>query len=117
VGHQLRVPDTLAFPGEAATSCRVPAGPARALNLMTRRGCVAGASRAVDVATAHRVTVGDHETVVLVALTSGLTADGGVALGVLDAVFEDAVGAVEVSGTGLLAELRIDRCHQGKYRE
>ena len=112
-GHVLRVPDTLAFSGDAATSCRVPAGPARALNLMTRRGRATGTSRAVDVTGSHTVPVAGGETVLLVALTDGLVTDGGVALGVLDTVLGDAAGAVTVTGTGLLAELRI----RGKHPE
>lgn len=106
-GHVLRVPDTLAFSGDATCGCRVPAGPARALNLMTRRGRATGTSHAVEITGTHTVPVDGGETVLLVALTRGLTTAGGVAMGALDTVLEDAAGTVNVTGTGLLAELRI----------
>lgn len=106
--HRLGVADTLAFSGEATTACRVPAGPARALNLMTRRGRASGTSRPVEVAGAQAVTVASGETVVLVALTGELTLGGdGVTLNALDAIVVDEPSAIEVAGTGLLAELRI----------
>lgn len=109
VQRRLHVPDTLAFSGDAVTGCRIPAGPARALNLMTRRGRVSGSSRAVDVAGAHVAKVADGEALVLVALTSGLICEDGTrtdALEALDAVVKDAAGIVTVTGNGLLAELR-----------
>ncbi|MBS2551974.1 HutD family protein [Catenulispora sp. NL8] len=125
--HRLSSSDTLAFSGDAVTTCRLPAGPVRALNLMTGRGRATGTSRAVEVAGAgaHQVTVRDGgEVVVLVALTGGLVLGGGdglhglhggaamnalAALDALDAVLVDASGSVAVTGNGLLAEIRIDR--------
>ena len=108
--HRLSETDTLAFSGDAVTTCRLPAGPARALNLMMGRGHAVGTSRTAEVAGAHRVTVRDSgEVVVLVALTGGLALDGGVAMEALDAVLVDASGSVTVTGNGLLAELRIDQ--------
>lgn len=119
--HRLDLFGTLAFPGEAAAACRVPSGPVRALNLMTRQGRATGAMRAVEVAGGHSVTVGRLETVVLVALTAGLVLDGHGALAALDAVVEDAsnaagvpeassaVGRLSVTGSGIFAELRIGK--------
>ena len=107
--HRLGVADTLAFSGEATTACRVPAGPARALNLMTRRGRASGTSRPVEVAGAHSVVVEDGEATVLVALSGELSLAAGVTLNALDAIVVDEPSAIEVVGTGLLAELRIDQ--------
>jgi environmental stress-induced protein Ves len=108
--HRLATLDTLAFPGDATTACRLQSGPARALNLMTRRGRAAGSSLAVAVTAAagHEVTTADGEAVVLVALTDGLSLDGGAALGPRDSVVWDEPGSVRVTGNGTLAELRID---------
>ncbi|MEY9931693.1 environmental stress-induced protein Ves [Catenulispora sp. GP43] len=114
--HGLGVLDRLAFSGEATTSCRVPAGPARALNLMTRRGRASGTARAVDVTGACGVTVREGEAAVLVVLAGELTlgmgtctgAEIGAALNVLDGIVADVPTTIEVAGTGLLAELRIE---------
>jgi environmental stress-induced protein Ves len=105
--HTLDRLGTLAFSGEATTACRVPSGPVRGLNLMTRRGRATGAMRTVEVPHRHTVTVGHLEAVVLVALTGSLTLDGDVALGALDAAVEDAPGRLAVTGSGTFAELRV----------
>lgn len=113
--HQLGRFDTLAFAGEATTTCRLPSGATRDLNLMTRRGRVVGSMRAVDVAGRYEAAVdgGEGGALVLVALTDGLAiepADGSepVTLRALDSVVEDVPGPpMRVTGTGTLAELRI----------
>jgi environmental stress-induced protein Ves len=102
VTHWLERFDLLAFPGEATTLCRVPSGPTRALNLMTRRTRATGAMHRVDVAGEYEVAVGDGEVLLLVALSPGL--DG---LGTLDSVLRDGAGQVAVTGTGTVGEIRI----------
>jgi environmental stress-induced protein Ves len=106
--HRLTAHTILAFPGDAPTVCRLPAGPARALNLMTRRGRATGSSRALDVAGGHETTAADGEALVLVALTDGLSLDAGGALRRLDSVVLDGAGSARVDGNGVLAEVRID---------
>ena len=102
VTHRLERFDVLAFSGEATTLCRVPSGPTRDLNLMTRRGRATGTVHRVDVAGRYEAAVGDGEVLLLVALSPGL--DG---LGTLDSVLRDGAGEVAVTGTGAVAEIRI----------
>jgi environmental stress-induced protein Ves len=102
VTHWLERFDVLAFSGEATTLCRVPSGPTRDLNLMTRGDCATGTVHRVDVAGRYEAAVGEGEVLVLVALSSGL--DG---LGTLDSVMRDGAGQVAVTGTGTVGEIRI----------
>ena len=102
VTHRLERFDVLAFSGEATTLCRVPAGPTRDLNLMTRRDRATGAVHRVDVAGRYEATVGDDEVLLLVALSPGL--DG---LGTLDSLMRDGAGQAAVTGTGTVGEIRI----------
>lgn len=105
--HRLGRLGALAFPGEAATACRVPSGPVRALNVMTRRGRASGTMRIVEVVGSHAAKVGHGETVALVALSAGLVLDGDGTLAALDAVIEDTAGQLAVAGSGILVEVRI----------
>ena len=118
ITHRLGPRDALAFAGEADTSCRVPSGPTRDLNLMTRNGRAEGSLRSVVVAGGHETALGAGETVVLVALTPGLSLEGAGAagtepvapplpLGPLDSVIRQARGSVRVSGAGTLAQIRV----------
>jgi environmental stress-induced protein Ves len=102
VTHWLERFDVLAFSGEATTLCRVPSGPTRDLNLMTRRDRATGAVHRVEVAGGYEAVVGDGEVLLLVALSQGL--DG---LGTLDSVMRDGAGQVAVTGTGTVCEIRI----------
>ncbi|PWI44857.1 HutD family protein [Streptomyces sp. ICBB 8177] len=107
VAHTLGRFDSLAFDGEAATTCRLPSGPTRDLNLMTRRGRARGSLVAVDVAGQYETVVGEGDVAVLVALTPGLILAPGRGLGALDSVMRDRPGSLRISGTGTLAEIRI----------
>jgi uncharacterized protein len=117
--HRLGPGESLAFSGAADTSCRVPSGPTRDLNLMTRNGRADGSLQAVTVAGEYETALGKGESVVLVALTPGLslehaggpgtgtTLPPGLALGALDSVLRQAPGFVRVSGSGTLAQIRV----------
>jgi environmental stress-induced protein Ves len=120
--HRLGPHDALAFPGAAETSCRVPSGPTRDLNLMTRIGRAEGTLRAVAVAGRHHAPVAADEALLLVALTPGLSLDApedpagaasapvpaaGRALGALDSVLSRGPGTVRLSGDGTAAEIRV----------
>jgi environmental stress-induced protein Ves len=119
--HRLGLHDALAFPGAAATSCRVPSGPTRDLNLMTGIGRAEGTLRAVAVAGRHEAPIGAHETVLLVALTPGLSLEeepgdatttrqrqpGPHPLDQLDSVLGNGPGTVRLSGEGTAAEIRV----------
>ncbi len=102
VTHRLERFDVVAFSGEATTLCRVPSGPTRDLNLMTRADRATGAVHRVDVAGRYEAVVEDGEVLLLVALSPGL--DG---LGTLDSVMRDGAGQVAVTGTGTVGEIRI----------
>lgn len=112
--HRLALHDTLAFSGDADTSGRVPSGPTRDLNLMTKSGRVDGSLRPVAVADGYEVTLGSDETVVLVALTTGLSVESAgrkaappLELGLLDSVLRQGPGPLRLSGDGTLAEIRV----------
>ncbi|MBY8885272.1 HutD family protein [Streptomyces sp. PTM05] len=106
--HRLGRFDTLAFDGDATTTCRLPAGPTRDLNLMTRRGRTRGSLRAVDVTGRYETGVDEEgDVTVLVALTTGLAVTPDSGLGLLDSVVRDRPGPLSVTGTGTLAEIRI----------
>ena len=125
--HRLGPHDALAFPGAAETTCRVPSGPTRDLNLMTRIGRAEGTLRALAVDGRHEAPVGADETLLLVALTprlsliepgspadaaSGDTASGPAPTGArvlaaLDSVLRRGPGTVRLSGEGTAAEIRV----------
>jgi hypothetical protein len=114
--HRLGPRDALAFPGAAETSCRVPSGPTRDLNLMTRIGRAEGTLRAVAVAGRHEAPAAAGETLLLVALAPGLSLDepqgpadatAARALGALDSVLRRGPGIVRLSGEGTAAEIRV----------
>ena len=112
--HRLGRHDTLEFSGAADTTCRVPSGPTRDLNLMTRSGRAEGSLRPVAVTGRYELMLGQDEAAVLVALTSGLSVEGegegagsALELGPLDCVRRHAAGSVRVSGEGTLAEIRV----------
>ncbi|MEU3465226.1 HutD family protein [Streptomyces sp. NPDC006733] len=59
-----------AFPGDAATGCRLTGGPLVNLNVMTRRGLAAAMVGIVDGT--HTAKVPEHRSVLLVALDDGV---------------------------------------------
>lgn len=112
--RRLGLHDSLAFPGESVTSCRVPSGATRDLNLMARIGRAEGSLRPVTVAGRYEAALGAGEALVLVALTPGLGVEragaGGTSvleLGLLDSVLRQEPGTVRVSGDGTAAEIRV----------
>lgn len=116
--------DMLAFAGEDDTTCRVPAGATRDLNLMTRRGRAAGSVRVVDVAGVYEAAVsgGECSALVVLALSDGLTLEPAkgsepvTTLRALDSVVEGAAGSrIRVAGTGTLVELKITSFNSTKH--
>lgn len=105
--HRLERLEAFAFHGEDPTSCRVPSGPTRDVNLMTRRGRATGEMRAVQVEHEHAAKVAAGDVVVLFALTAGLTIDSGLELSARDAVICEAAEVVHVRGSGTLVEIRV----------
>jgi environmental stress-induced protein Ves len=108
--HRLAPGEPFAFPGDAATDCRLTGGPARDLNLMTRRGRVRGSVRVCDVADSLALDCSEGETLLLLPLTDGVALDAGgeaAPLARLDCVRRDGAGAVRLVGRGRVAQIRV----------
>ncbi|MEW2549887.1 HutD family protein [Streptomyces sp. NPDC047002] len=109
--HRLAPLAPYAFPGEAATDCRLPGGAARDLNLMTRRGRAAGSVRVTEVAGALDLECAAGAVLLLLPVTGGLSlagAGGGAEpLARLDCVRHDGAGSVRLRGRGGVAEIRV----------
>ncbi|MEU7095334.1 HutD/Ves family protein [Kitasatospora aureofaciens] len=89
-----------AFPGDAATDCRLPGGPVVDFNVMTRRGRV---EAAVDLVTEPgAVQVPSAATVLLVCLAGSATVDDG-ELTRYDAALLDAPGTHQLRPHGVTA--------------
>ncbi|MDJ1130834.1 HutD/Ves family protein [Streptomyces iconiensis] len=102
-----------AFSGDAATDCRLEAGAVRDMNVMTRRGRATAQVRIVAVAAAGgaRMTCTTGETLLVMAVTEGITVGGTdgreTVLGRLDCVHEEGPGALTLRGDGTVAAIRI----------
>ncbi|HEV7146704.1 MAG TPA: HutD family protein [Pedococcus sp.] len=80
--------DTVTFPGEAPTSCDLPAGTtASALNVMTRVGSVSAEIAVLNGATEFELAAPDHGDLLMVALEAGSVVEGVGDLPALDAVW------------------------------
>lgn len=102
-----------AFPGDAATDCRLEAGAVRNMNVMTRRGRATAQVRIITVAAA-RVTelaCAAGETLLVMAVTEGITIDGPdgqeITLGRLDCVRHEGPAALTLRGDGVVAGITI----------
>jgi uncharacterized protein len=113
--RRLECLDSLSFPGDAATTCRVPSGATRDLNLMVKRGRAAGSVQVIEVAGSggvRSIAADDGETVLLLALSNGLAVQappdsGTVSLRPLDAAYQAGPISLHITGEGTLAEIRI----------
>lgn len=86
--HALGRFDTITFPGEASTSCALPAGTtASALNVMTRVGLVTAEVAVLNRATLVELTAPDHGDLLVVSLEAGAVVEGVGELPALDAVW------------------------------
>lgn len=115
--HRLAPLTPFEFSGASTVSCRLPDGPTRDLNVMTRRGRAQGSLAVVDVRTTRDIAVSPDETLLVLALTGQLTlspagpgagsGSGEVALERLDAVQQEGRGSLRIRGRGSVAEIRI----------
>ncbi|WP_306333700.1 HutD family protein [Streptomyces sp. KL118A] len=102
-----------AFPGDAATDCRVTAGAVRNLNVMTRRGRATAQVEIVTVTAAQETgtACAAGETLLVMAVTEGIAVGGAAgretSLGRLDCVRRDGPGTLAVGGEGAVARIRI----------
>lgn len=112
--HTLQHHSPFTFAGESATSCRVPGGATRDLNVMTRRGrCTAAVS--VLYASAHdieiEIEIDDPNPTLAVTLAGHhdvrVAGTAPVGLNAFDAIRVDRVQRLQVSGGGPIALIRI----------
>ncbi|MDX6229553.1 MAG: uncharacterized protein QOI76_2943 [Frankiales bacterium] len=101
--HVLKPLDQLAFAGESRTTCEVPDGATRDLNVMTRRGKVSATLEAIEVT--GPVSIPSSWRLVVVVL-SGRLEIGPVRLGPLDGLISRRV-PLTVGGSGLVAVARL----------
>ncbi|MFJ5259807.1 HutD family protein [Streptomyces sp. NPDC088387] len=113
--HRLSPLAPFAFSGDRAVSCRLPGGPARAVNVMTRRGRATASAKVVDVQGRHDASVDPEETLLMLPLSGQLTLEHGesgvVPLARLDAVRLGGPGDIRITGQGTGMEIRITTSH------
>lgn len=106
--HDLALLDQLAFSGEAETSCAIPDGPTRDLNVMTRRGVVEAALEFVRVRPGTQCRVEATLLVVISGRVELLATD--VALGPMDGLEFAASESIALRGDAVVAAVRIRPC-------
>lgn len=109
--HRLEPLTPFAFPGAAATDCRLPGGPARDMNVMTREGRAVAEVSVLPVDGGRGLACARDETLLVMALSAGLClVDEGrdaTPLGKLDCVRQEGAGTVRVDGEGTVAAISI----------
>lgn len=110
VEHVLGLHEPLSFDGASQTSCTLPAGPTRDLNVMTHRNRQSAAVAIMDLSETRPIAVGGGQ--VLVLLTGSAVVEGVDGsrdeLHPLDAVCPRGVHRRLVVGTGRVAVVRIE---------
>ncbi|MEP7034755.1 MAG: HutD family protein [Actinomycetota bacterium] len=105
--------ESLSFDGASRTSCSLPAGPTRDLNVMTRRDRVSAAVTMTDLSQTRPIAVAAGQVLVLLTGVATVGVAGGtqVELRPLDAVCPRGPVVTEVGGSGRAAVVRIEsRC-------
>jgi uncharacterized protein len=109
--HELGLYQPLTFDGASATSCELPAGPTRDLNVMTTYGRAGAAIDIRRLTTAEPSPVEGADPLVLIVLAGRLTVTGAgvgpLALAELDALRGSGLGPVAVCGPGVLAVVSV----------
>jgi environmental stress-induced protein Ves len=109
VEHVLGLHQTLSFDGASHTSCTLPTGPTRDLNVMTRRNRQSAAVALADLSETRPILVAGNEVLVLLSGSAIVTgADGRRAeLHLLDALCPTGPDVSRVMGSGLAAVVLI----------
>lgn len=111
VSHRLEPLSPHAFSGDATTDCRLPSGPVRDMNVMTRKGRASAEVSVVRVSGARAVECGPHETLLVMAVSEGLALGaprgGDAVLGRLDCALHEGAGTLDLAGNGTVAVIRI----------
>jgi uncharacterized protein len=109
--HELGLYQPLTFDGGSVTSCELPAGPTRDLNVMTTLGRAGATIEIRRLTTAEPDPVEGADPLVLIALAGRLTVragdDGPIGLAELDALRGPDPGPVTVCGPGVLAVVSV----------
>lgn len=100
----------LGFDGGSATSAKLPAGPIRDLNLMTRTGTVNGQVFFVELSGEHPERLTDGQVGILLQGEARLAPAGGCVRGLerYDTVVGGGEPTTEISGSGLMAVLSME---------
>ncbi|MFD5750706.1 HutD family protein [Streptomyces sp. NPDC127033] len=113
--HRLTPARPFAFSGDTAVSCRLPSGPTRDINVMTRQGRTTATMSVLDVQTHRDIAAHPDETLLVIALSGQLTVpiteSNQATLERLDAVRLEEAGEFRIRGHGTLAEIRITPTH------
>jgi environmental stress-induced protein Ves len=104
--HALQSLSTAHFAGESRTTCEIPYGPTRDLNVMTRRGRVSATFELVDVVGPREVAAAWR---LLLVAVSGRVELGPVSLLPLDGALSSSPSPTAVDGSGILAVVRLSR--------
>ena len=111
--HELSSQRPLRFAGESVTTCAVPDGPTRDLNVMTRRGRLAATMEFVDVGSAQPLATNGSDALVLLAVIGRVEVSspshGRVVLEAMDGVESVGPAPIGVYGAGVVAVVRVLR--------
>jgi environmental stress-induced protein Ves len=109
--HELGLYQPLTFDGASVTSCELPAGPTRDLNVMTTLGQADAAIEIRRLTSAEPSPVDSADPLVLIALAGSLTVTAGsggpVGLAALDALRWAGPGSATVCGPGVVAVVSV----------
>jgi uncharacterized protein len=114
----LRRFEPLTFDGASPTSCELPHGPTRDLNVMTTRGRASATVDVLELSAGATITVEGADPLVLLAISGEVRAtsslDIAAVLGPLDALGWFSSSSLAVTGTGVAVAVRLRRA--GRHR-
>ncbi len=114
VDHVLGLHQPLSFDGASLTSCTLPAGPTRDLNVMTRCDRLSAAVAIRDLSKTRPIKVMGGQVLVLLTGSAMVAGGGGSRAGLnpLDAVCPSGPHMRLVMGSGRAAVVRIENCRR-----
>jgi uncharacterized protein len=119
VRHELERHRPFAFDGTSPTTCEIPAGPTRDLNVMTRRERIRAEVEVLEPATTEQVAVESGTELVLVAITGHVlvTSPAGepTTLEAMDGLRWNECAPLTLAGPGSLAAVRLTRPSSGRH--
>lgn len=106
VTETVRRSEPFTFAGDTATECRLVHGPTRNLNVMTRPG---RADATVVTTDGGEISIGDRETIVVVATETLTVTEPAITLRHLDSLILTAPATVAVTGAATIVRIRDDQ--------